>query len=91
MSVKLLTVHHLEFLSLTAGCIGWYESTLVKMPHCWKSCVVAHLFSYISLQACCKLSEEVADDPLSISNKRRQKNINFFGGLKKMSNRGLLY
>ena len=37
MSVKLLTEKHLEFLSLTGGCIGSSESTLVKMPHCWKS------------------------------------------------------
>ena len=44
MSVKLLTEHHLEFLSLTGGCTGSSESTLVKMPHCWKSHVMAHLF-----------------------------------------------
>ena len=31
MSVKLLTEHHLEFLSLTGGCIGSSESTLVKL------------------------------------------------------------
>ena len=37
MSVRLLTEHHLEFLSLTGGCTGLSESTLVKMPHCWKS------------------------------------------------------
>ena len=37
MSVKLLTEHHLEFLSLKGGCTGASESTLVKMPHCWKS------------------------------------------------------
>ena len=42
MTVKLLTEHHLEFLSLTGGCTGSYESTLVKMPHCWKSHVKAH-------------------------------------------------
>ena len=41
MSVKLLTEHHLELLSLKGGCKGSAESTLVKMPHCWKSCVVA--------------------------------------------------
>ena len=35
MSVKLLTEHHLEFLSLKGGCVGSSESTLVKMPHCW--------------------------------------------------------
>ena len=37
MTVKLLTKHHLEFLSLKVGCTGLHESTLVKMPHCWKS------------------------------------------------------
>ena len=41
MIVKLLAEHHLEFLSLKGGCIGPSESTLVKMPHCWKSHVVA--------------------------------------------------
>ena len=37
MIVKLLTEHHLEFLSLKRGCRGSSESTLVKMPHCCKS------------------------------------------------------
>ena len=37
MSVKLLKEHHLEFLNLKGGCTGSSESTLVKMPHCWKS------------------------------------------------------
>ena len=37
MSVKLLTEHDLEFLSLKGGSTGSSESTLVKMPHCWKS------------------------------------------------------
>ena len=43
MIVKLLTEHHLRFLSLKRGCRGSSESTLVKMPHCWKSRVTAHL------------------------------------------------
>ena len=43
MTVKLLTEHHLEFLSLKGGCTGSSESTLVKMPHCWKSHVAAHM------------------------------------------------
>ena len=43
MSVKLLTEHHIEFLSLKGGCGGSSESTLVKMPHCWKSHVVAQI------------------------------------------------
>ena len=39
-SVKLLTEHNFGFLSLTGGCSGWSESTLVKMPHCLESRVV---------------------------------------------------
>ena len=45
MSVKLLTKPHMEFLSLNGGCTGSSESTLVKMPHCWKSHVAAHMNS----------------------------------------------
>ena len=37
MIVKLLTEHHLEFLSLKGGCTDSSESTHVKMPHCWRS------------------------------------------------------
>ena len=44
MSVKLLTELNLEFLSLNEGCTGSSESTLVEMPHCWKSHVVAHMY-----------------------------------------------
>ena len=33
--VKLLTEHHLEFLSLKGGCTGSPESTHAKMPYCW--------------------------------------------------------
>ena len=43
MIVKLLTEHHLEFLSLKGCCNSSPESTLVKMPHCWKSHVTAQL------------------------------------------------
>ena len=45
MIVKLLTEHHLEFLSLKGGCTGSSESTLVKMPHCCQSHVTAQIFS----------------------------------------------
>ena len=41
MIVKLLTGHHLEFLSLKGGYRGSSESTLVKMSNCWKSRAVA--------------------------------------------------
>ena len=43
MTPRLLTEQHLEFLILTGGCTGSSESTLVKMPHCWKSHVMAHI------------------------------------------------
>ena len=43
MIVKLLIEHHLEFLGLTGGCTDSSESTLVKMPHCWKSHVTAQM------------------------------------------------
>ena len=47
LSVKLLTEHDLEFLSLKVGCRGSSESTLVKMPHCWKSHATAHFIFFI--------------------------------------------
>ena len=40
MSVKLLNIYRLEYLSLKGGCTGSSESTLVRMPHCWKSHVI---------------------------------------------------
>ena len=48
-TVKLLTEHHLEFLSLKWGCTGSSESTLVKMPHCWRSHVMAHVMLLLLL------------------------------------------
>ena len=43
ISFKLLTEHYLGFLSVKGGCTGASESTLIKMPYCWKSHVTAHL------------------------------------------------
>ena len=43
MNFKLLTEQHLELLSLKGGCTGSSESTLVKMPHCWKPHVTAQI------------------------------------------------
>ena len=43
MFVKLLNEQLLEFLGLKRGCAGSPESTLVKMPHCWKSRVAAQI------------------------------------------------
>ena len=45
MSVKLLIEQHLGFKSLKGGCTGSSESTLVKIPHYWKS----HATAYIEL------------------------------------------
>ena len=47
MTIKLLTKQHLEFLSLKGGCTDSSESKHVKMPHCWKSHVTAHLLAVI--------------------------------------------
>ena len=44
MSVKLLIEFNLVFLSLTGGCTGSSESTLVKIAHCWKSHVTVQIF-----------------------------------------------
>ena len=43
---KLLTEHHLEFLSSIEGCTGSSDSTLAKMPHSWKSHAPTHITSY---------------------------------------------
>ena len=48
MTVKLLTEQLLDFLCLKGGFTGSFESTLVKMPHCWISHVMAHLTLHCS-------------------------------------------
>ena len=53
MNIKLLTEQHLEFRSLKGGYTGLSESIHVKMPHCWKSHVVAQmLFTVIIMHTC---------------------------------------
>ena len=47
MTVQLLAEQHLDFFSVTRGCACSSESVHVKMPHCWKSHVVAQI-PYIS-------------------------------------------
>ena len=64
MSVKLPTEDHLEFLSLN----GSSESTLVKMPHCWKSHVTAH----IHIQ-CIFKEEEIHETCGAAFKKRKQR------------------
>ena len=43
MIVELPIEQHLKILSLKGGFTGSSESTLVKMTHCWKLHVTAHL------------------------------------------------
>ena len=74
MIVKLLTEHHLELISLKGGCTGVSESTLVKMPHCWKSHVTAKI---IHEQSC-----KILLDP---SNRQRCHNE---GEVHSLQNRG---
>ena len=50
MSVKLLTEHLLEVLSLKGGCTGLSESTLVKMSNYWKSRATAQVYMSIQLK-----------------------------------------
>ena len=44
MNIKLLTEHHLAFLSLQGGCSGSSEFIHVKMPLCWKSHIAAQFY-----------------------------------------------
>ena len=50
MIVKLLTEHHLKFLSLKGGCRGSSETKHVKMPHCWKSHALAHTLTATTME-----------------------------------------
>ena len=44
MTLRLLPEHPLELLSLKGGCTCSSDSTVVKMPHCWKSPIMAQLY-----------------------------------------------
>ena len=60
MIVRLLTEHHLEFLSLKGCCTGSSQSTRVKMPHCWKSHVAAQIIKiYLCYNCVCMISEKI--------------------------------
>ena len=62
MNVRLLTKHHLEFLSLKGGCTGSHEPTLVKMPYCWKSHATAKISFSIkdkTLRVCLTVYDEL--------------------------------
>ena len=58
MNMKLLTEHHLEFLTLIGGCTGSSASIHVKIPHCWKSHVAAQILHFF----CTMMSYMIALD-----------------------------
>ena len=60
MTVKLLTEQIMGLLSLTRGCADSSESTLVKMPHLWKSHVAAHMLCsiYARIDGMCNKIEQ---------------------------------
>ena len=64
MAVRLLTEHNLEFLSLKGGSIGLSESTLVEMPHCWKSHVTAQMSQFMRSN----VSSRGSDEPPHLQN-----------------------
>ena len=72
MTVKLLTEHHLRFLSLKGGCTDSSESTLVKVPHCWKSHVTAQMLS--GLTCWCTLITYI---PKSMGKTRNKDSVSF--------------
>ena len=77
MIFKLLTEHHLEFLNLNGGCTGSSESTLVKMPHCWKSHAMAHFIHFIFQQVLLVASAFMS--PLEARNNTNRNGVRMFG------------
>ena len=67
MIVKLLTEHHLEFLSLKGGCRGSCETTHVKMPHCSKSHALAQLSIAWRLQSIIQITQMTLKSTVKVS------------------------
>ena len=76
MTIKLLIEHHLEFISLKRGWTGSSESTLVKMPHFWKSHVAAHIVSTNFYILFCKQCRRRLDKSNLGEERRRMNNTN---------------
>ena len=66
MTVKLLTEHHLKLLSLQGSCTGSSESTLVKIPHCWKSHVTALMLMFFILGYTGRYCEQEIDECVGV-------------------------
>ena len=73
MTLKLLTDHHLEFISLKGGCTGSSESAHVKMPHRWKSHVTVHMYkaiNYMNKKLPQSRDSKIGSIPLLYQNKK---------------------
>ena len=68
MTLEVLTEHQLEFLRLKTGCRDPSESTVAKIPHCWKSHVMDHIFSFIIPALYGKLFPNKTDAAMSCFN-----------------------
>ena len=86
MIVKLLTKHHLAFLSLEGCCRGSSESTHVKMPHCWKSNALAQMY-WVKTLLHQGISEPIFYGDLVDKFKRIVGKSNFSDRFKKIVNR----
>ena len=78
-SGKLLTEHHLEFISLKGGCTGSSESTFVKMPHCWKSHVMAQFLHNFSDGSFHEVYDELPQDTESEVSVKQWSGVNSIG------------
>ena len=71
MIVKLLTDHHFESLSFKGGCTGSSESTLVKMPRCWKMIIHSFTCNVIHLNCSGRSEYDQAGNTLQINTRLR--------------------
>ena len=67
MNINLLADYRLEFLSLKGGCTGSSESIHVKMSHCWKSHVTAHIKTESAMQLSRDFPDSVHHTQLDLS------------------------
>ena len=84
MSVKLLTEHKLEFLSLKGGCTGSFESTLVKMSHCWKSHVMAHMYRYLCIFQNFNIYKRIFSDLINMKDLNKPESYRTWADLRDM-------
>ena len=79
MIIKLLTEHHLEFLSLKEGCRGWSQSTLAKMPLLEITCHGSYYMGLNARKPVFWVSDQIRPKP-ACSATRTSQNIDIFHG-----------